>query len=398
MKTGRPTTITPLTRRGPGGAGFRRIRAGQSDGVVGLGPVEQRWEDVNRIAVLRGGGIGDVLLAMPAIDALAAAYPNAEIVLLCPPGLRELMTDRPSPISRVVALPPARGVYEPSNGYGDGTVRRTFDEEMRGVSIDLGVQIHGGGRWSNSFLLALRPRYTVGTRTADAEPLTRWVPYRTYQHEALRWLEVVGLAGAPPVTLEPRVVVTEADLDGAHRALPRSDSPFVVIHPGARDPRRRWPPENFASVIAACVRKGLRAIIVGTTAEHAVMSGVAERARGALSAAAAGAVVVLEGLDLSSLCGVLAGSRLLIGNDSGVRHLARAVGTATVGVFWIGNALTVGPLGRSRDRMLISWTTRCPVCARDCTRVDAPRCEHDASFVADVTPADVMAEVAELLF
>jgi ADP-heptose:LPS heptosyltransferase len=87
----------------------------------------------------------------------------------------------------------------------------------------------------------------------------------------------------------------------------------------------------------------------------------------------------------------------MIGNDSGVRHLARALGTPTVGIFWIGNALTVGPLGRSRDRMLMSWTTHCPVCGRDCTHIDVPRCEHDVSFVADVTPAEVMDEVSEFL-
>lgn len=365
--------------------------------AVAVGPLQQRWPDVNRIAVLRGGGIGDVLLAIPAMDALAAAYPDAEIVLLSPPRLRAIMTGRPSPVSRVVSLPPARGVYEPNEGFGDTTVMHEFEDEMRGLPIDLGVQIHGGGRWSNSFLLNLRPRWTVGTRTADAEPLTRWVPYRTYQHEALRWLEVVGLAGAPAVTLEPRIPVTQRDLEGAARALPWSDAPFVVIHPGARDPRRRWPADNFASTAAACLADGIRVVIVGTPAEQSVMTAVAARARDQISMGASEAVVVLEGLDLSSLCGVLARSALLIGNDSGVRHLARAVGTSTVGIFWIGNALTVGPLGRSRDRMLISWTTRCPVCDRDCTRIDVPRCEHEVSFVADVAAAEVMAEVADLL-
>ncbi|MCW2654116.1 MAG: putative glycosyl transferase [Mycobacterium sp.] len=365
--------------------------------AMAVGPVEQRWPDVNRIAVLRGGGLGDVLSAVPAMDALAAAYPKAEIVLLTPPGYRDLMIDRPSPVNHVVPLPPARGVYEPDERFGDATSGDTFYDEMRSRPVDLGVQVHGGGRWSNPFLLSLRPRWTVGTRTPDAEPLTRWVPYRFYQQEAMRWLEVVGLAGATPVTLEPRIAATDTDLARAQRALPWSEATFVVIHPGARDPRRRWPAENFASIVATCVDEGLRAVVVGTPAEQSVMEDVAQRARAAVSAPAAEAVVVLAGLDLSSLCGVLARADLLIGNDSGVRHLARAVGTPTVGIFWIGNAFTAGPLGRSRDRVLMSWTTRCPVCDRDCTRLDVPRCEHDVSFVADVTPAEVMDEVSDLL-
>lgn len=362
-----------------------------------VGPVGSRWPDVSRIAVLRGGGLGDVLSAVPAMEALGAAYPGAEIVLLCPPGLRTLMTDRPSPVSRVVPLPAARGVYEPHEGFGDRTVSETFYAEMADLPIDLGVQVHGGGRWSNPFLLNLRPRWTVGTRSPDAEPLSRWVPYRLYQHEAMRWLEVVGLAGATPVTLEPRVAVTEADLVGAQQVLPWWEERFVVFHPGARDPRRRWPVENFAAIIAACVTFGMRAVIVGTAAERPVTRGVAERVRNAVSRACAESVLVLEDLDLSSLCGVLARSAVMIGNDSGVRHLARAVGAPTVGIFWIGNAFNAGPLGRSRDRVLMSWTTRCPVCDRDCTRIEVPRCEHDVSFVADVRPQEVMDEAADFL-
>ncbi|MGC2653003.1 MAG: glycosyltransferase family 9 protein, partial [Mycobacterium sp.] len=59
---------------------------------ISVGPVEQRWPDVQRIAVLRGGGLGDLLMAVPAMEALEAAYPDAELVLLCPPSLVGLLT------------------------------------------------------------------------------------------------------------------------------------------------------------------------------------------------------------------------------------------------------------------------------------------------------------------
>jgi ADP-heptose:LPS heptosyltransferase len=87
----------------------------------------------------------------------------------------------------------------------------------------------------------------------------------------------------------------------------------------------------------------------------------------------------------------------VLANDSGPRHLAEAVGTATVGIFWLGNALNAGSLGRAHHRVLLSWTTRCPVCGVDCTREDVPRCEHDVSFVAGVPVADALREVVELL-
>lgn len=47
--------------------------------------------------------------------------------------------------------------------------------------------------------------------------------------------------------------------------------------------------------------------------------------------------------------------------------------------------------------MFMSWTLHCPVCGRDCTQKDMPRCGHDVSFVADVRVDDVLEEVHELL-
>ncbi len=68
-----------------------------------------------------------------------------------------------------------------------------------------------------------------------------------------------------------------------------------------------------------------------------------------------------------------------------------------VGIFWIGNVINVGPLGRSQDRVLIAWTANCPVGGRDCTEVQTPRCEHDVSFVDSVSPRDVLNEMGQLL-
>jgi ADP-heptose:LPS heptosyltransferase len=362
-----------------------------------VGPLRDRWPDIDRIVVLRGGGLGDLLSAVPAMEALVAAYPGAELDLLCAPNIVGLFADRPSPVSRAIPLPFARGVHEPDAMNTDGGDEKAFHETLSARPIDLGVQLHGGGRWSNSFLLNLGPRWTVGTRTDDAAQLTRWLPYRYYQHEMSRWLEVVGLAGAPPVSFQPRIEVTESDLNRSQQLLPGDGMPTISFHPGARDGRRCWPPEYFGKVIAACVQRGARAVLVGTRTERPLLARIADDTRRRLPTGSDDAVVVLDGVDLASLCGVLACSDVLVGNDSGVRHLAQAVGTATVGIFWLGNAITAGPLGRYRHRVLMSWTVRCPVCGRDCTQPDFPRCEHDVSFVADVTPDEVLSEVEQLM-
>ncbi|WP_243859679.1 glycosyltransferase family 9 protein [Amycolatopsis arida] len=352
---------------------------------------------MRRIAVLRGGGLGDLLFAVPAIESLAVAYPDAEIVLLGTPLHAALFADRPGSVGEVITLPPAKGVHEPGGAPPDEDAQEEFFRRVCRRPVDLAVQLHGGGRWSNPFLLRTGARWTVGARTPDAVPLTRWLPFRYYQHEVMRALEIVGLAGAPPVTLEPTLALTDRDLEAAEQPLRGLPEPLLAVHPSATDPRRRWPPARFADVAAHCAIDGAGVVVLGSPDEKDLVDEVTELTRDRLPAGTARAVRGLTGLDMSALCGVLARSRVLVGNDSGPRHLAKAVGTATVGVFWMGNVINAGPLGRAGDRVLISWTTRCPMCGADCTREDLPRCPHDDSFVADVPTEAVCAEVVDLL-
>jgi ADP-heptose:LPS heptosyltransferase len=96
---------------------------------------------------------------------------------------------------------------------------------------------------------------------------------------------------------------------------------------------------------------------------------------------------------------VLAEAGVVLANDSGPRHIAQALDTPTVGLFWFGNALNAAPFARGRHRILLGWATRCPVCGEDVTQVGwtAERCPHDPSFLTDIQPEAVLAEVRELL-
>ncbi|WP_344880726.1 glycosyltransferase family 9 protein [Allokutzneria multivorans] len=323
-----------------------------------IGPLCAPVPDVRRIAVLRGGGLGDLFFALPAIESLALAYPGAEITLIGTSVHRDLLSGRPGPVSEVLVLP---DLAEPP-------------------AFDLAVQLHGGGRWSNPFLRQLGARVTVGPNTPDAVALDRPVPFAYFQNETVRWLEVAGFAGAPVATLEPSLAVTEADLREASAALSGLPRPIVTVHPGATDPRRRWP--HFAELITG-IGDRASVVVVGTESEGALLQGLPGR--------------VLSGLSMSGLVGVLASSAVVVANDSGPRHLAQAVGTQTVSIYWMGNVIHAGPAGRARHGVHISWTARCPVCGADCTRHDLGRCEHDASLVADVPVADVLTDTLSRL-
>ncbi len=174
---------------------------------TGVGPVLEKFDGVSRIVVLRGGGLGDLIFAIPAMAALKAAYPGATITLLGTPVHEALVAATKGPVDEVQVLPFSEGVRP---GEEDPDELDRFFAEMQERRIDLAVQLHGGGRYSNPFLLRLGARHTVGTRTADAASLERTVPYVYYQHEPLRALEVAGFAGAFPEDLEARLTTADS--------------------------------------------------------------------------------------------------------------------------------------------------------------------------------------------
>lgn len=362
-----------------------------------LSPAHPALPGVRAIAVLRGGSMGDLLMTLPALRSLKDRYPQAALTLLAPPAGARLLGGRPGPVDDVLPLPVATGVHEPAGEAENEFATRRFFDQARGRRFDLAVQLHGGGRWSNPFLRRLGAGLTVGSRAEDAEPLDRWLPYQQLQHETLRALEVAGLAGAPATALEPSLEVLPADLAAADRVLDALPDTVVAVHPGANDPRRRWPPDRFAEVAADAVRAGAGVAVLGSAAEAGLVEQVAELTRRELPAGERGAVLALGGsLDESALVGVLARSRLLVGNDSGPRHLAAAVGTPTVAVYWIGNLVTYGPLSRRRHRVHAAWLTVCPECGRPATD-GHERCGHDGSLVAEVQTGAVLSDIRAML-
>lgn len=349
-------------------------------------PAARRLDAIRRIAVVRANGIGDYCFAVPALEALRAAYPDAEIVLLGKHWHRDFLCARPGPVDRVVAIPAYGGVSAEPGAAEDAAAIEKFFEAMQRERFDLALQLHGGGRYSNPFTRRLGARVTAGLRAADAAPLDYCVPYVYFQHEILRYLEVVSLVGAPPVGIVPQIALIPAD-DSELDALGfDTAAPFAVLHPGATDPRRHWPAESFAAVGRALAERGAQLVIIGTGEERRAARAVLER----LPATAFDAC---DRLSLGGLAALLARSRVVVSNDSGPLHLAAAVGAATVGIFWCGNMVNGSLPTRRRHRPFISWRLNCPVCRRNTLH---DNCEHRLSFVADVPIAEVRAAALDL--
>ena len=128
----------------------------------------RRVEGVERIAVVRANGLGDLMFVLPALDALRATYPAAEIVLLGGPLPEELLATRPSAVDRVLRPPVWRGVWSPAGQEPDDGATDAFFARMQAEGFDLALQLHGGGANSNPFTARLGARLTAGLRAPDA--------------------------------------------------------------------------------------------------------------------------------------------------------------------------------------------------------------------------------------
>ncbi|MGE5175303.1 MAG: lipopolysaccharide heptosyltransferase II [Hyphomicrobiales bacterium] len=168
--------------------------------------------------------------------------------------------------------------------------------------------------------------------------LTRRVPREGPARSTPRAAEYRALAracGLPVARAEPSLTATE---DEAARGAARlaaaglaAETPVAVLAPGAAyGPAKQWGAERFAAAGAHLARRhGAALAVVGSAADRAVAADVAA------GAAAAGARVLdLAGkTDLGSLVGILTRARAVVSNDSGVMHLAAALGRPTVAIF-----------------------------------------------------------------
>jgi ADP-heptose:LPS heptosyltransferase len=363
-----------------------------------------RLDGVAKIAVLRPNAVGDFVFALPALHALKHAYPDAELVFLGKARHADFLEGRPGPVDRVVVLPPIPGVGAPVDEPVDEQAVGCFVERMRGEGFDIVAQMYGGGRYSNPFVMRMEARLAVGARADGAPPLDRWAAHVEPANRRLALLEIAALAGATLPWMQRELAVTPADREAAAQVLPPDgrdaahgrlaeygttipvpppgcDRPLVLLQPGSSDPRRCWPAERFIAVGDALAKAGAQVAVNGTAQE----AGLVRRIVGGMRQSA----LDLAGkLGLGGLCGVLERAALVVSNDTGPLHLALAIGTPAVGLFWHTNLVDGAPLRPGLLRAAVSAQVRCSVCGADNR---ASRCPHQESFLHDISVDDVLA-------
>jgi ADP-heptose:LPS heptosyltransferase len=157
-------------------------------------------------------------------------------------------------------------------------------------------------------------------------------------------LRLVAKLGAPSPSVVPQLWLTDAELALAqpffdnYRVDP-SIHPIVVVHPGSGSAAKRWPIENFAALIEALeTRLALRTVVVAGYAEEGVIARL-------LSLIHAAKPLVAENWPLLPTAALIGQATVFVGHDSGLTHLAAALGRPTVALFGPTDPEIWGPRG-----------------------------------------------------
>lgn len=310
-----------------------------------------------RVLILRGGAVGDFIVTLPALTAIATRWPQAHRTLAAHPRLRRL------------AL--AGGHVHAFRSLDDADFGGLFAEAPEGLSPALRNWL-GGFDAAVSFLHD-PPGAVMRTlaRAGIAHVLTV-SPIIAAGHAAdalagpLRaWDCPVPDVCTPCLRLPP-----EVRAEGARR-LAAYGPAVATLHPGSGSRAKNWPTERYLELARRLrLQAGLQPVFVLGEADG--------DARAMLTRANAEAWPVLPPSDLADLAAVLASARVHVGNDSGITHLAAAVGTPVVALFGPSDPAVWEPRGaRARIVRAVEATTAglaslAPETVLDAVRAAAP--------------------------
>jgi ADP-heptose:LPS heptosyltransferase len=305
--------------------------------------------------VTRLDSFGDVLLAGPAVRAVAARADT--VTLLCGPRGAPAARLLPGVDDILVWDAPWVGLTPPPVGRGE--VELLIDTIDADTALIL-TSIHQSPL-PTALLLRLAG---VGHIAADSEDypgsLLDVRHHRApHAHEAEAALDLAEAAGFPRVD------------DGRLRVLPppatagvTGPGPYVVLHPGASVPARAWSPRRCAEAVRELALAGHRVVVTGGPDERDLTAYVA-----------GGHALDLGGrTGAEELVGVLAGADAVVTGNTGPAHLAAAVGTPVVSLFapvvpaerWRPYGVPYILLGDQRAPCADTRARTCPVPGHPC--------------------------------
>lgn len=332
-----------------------------------------------RILIIKPSSLGDVVHALPALQALRHRWPAAEIHWLVKHEWAGLL-------ERAEGLDHIWRIERGWRGWPAAV------SQLRAARFDLVLDLQGLLRSGVTARLTGCRRRIGFADAREGSPLfyTERVQVPTADMHAVdRYLVLSARAGAPvPDKLEFRLCPTSDDRDQVSAMLRRHGlapgTPWIAMNPAARWLTKRWPSESFAQVADEIHTMGLaRVVLIGSEIDRPAADAVKNAMRTA-------PLDLTGATGLQLLPALLASSALLVTNDSGPMHVAAAMGTPVVALFGPTSAVRTGPYGAGHT--VLSSAVACRPCfSRRCRNAVQLEC------LTAITPDRVLNAIVELL-
>jgi len=345
------------------------------------------WDEAENVLCVRLDSLGDVLMTTPALRALKDSNPRRRLTLLTSPSGAAVAALIPEVDGVITYEAPwmkiARPDVERDRELIDLLAARRFD-----AAIIFTVATQSALPAALICYLAGIPLRAAYCRENPYHLLTDRLPERdlSAQHEVERQLALAASLGYCTENEFLSLAIPDAARIEAEEALRATgldeERPWVLIHPGASAPSRRYPPLLFAAAAdLAAEELGWSVVFSGSAGEQ----GLVEEIRGRMTAPS---LSVAGALELPAFAAVVEAAPLLISNNTGPVHIAAAVGTPVVDIYALTN-LQHAPW-RVPHRLL-THDVPCRGCLKSVCPVQGHPC------LSGISPREVVDAAADLM-
>lgn len=259
---------------------------------------------MSRILVIRGGAIGDFILTLPAVRLLRESFPDAHLEIL---GYKH-----------IIALAELAGYADATRSIEYGRLASFFTREGE-LAPDL-VSYFSGFQQIVSYLFDPDEIFSANLRRAGVRNFLAGSPKITDQEHAARQL-ARPLERLALYLDDPAAEILSGE-NGSR------DENLLAIHPGSGSEKKNWPSENFLAIARSWFspNEKRKILLVGGEADE-------DRLAKLCSALPDERLDLAQNLPLTELAHRLRKATVFLGHDSGISHLAAAVGTPALLLF-----------------------------------------------------------------
>ena len=330
-----------------------------------LAPARWDWQSVRRVLIVRLRSIGDTVLATPSLYALRRFLPRARIDIVLETWVAPVL-DGCADVDNVLLVE-----------RGSTMARARLARQLRANRYDVAYNLHGGTT-ATLLMRAAGARHRVGYEDYQYNRLLNhqappapalWRKEKT--HSVEQQLALLGWTGVPVSDCPPtRLAVTDEAAHSVSKRLQQSGlgagETFALLHPAAAFESKRWSVDNFARVAESLAARGLRVVALAAENQSPLLE--------ALQARCAARIESFTNLSLPEVTALAARARIFVGNDSGIAHMAAAVGAPSVVIFGSSNVAhwrpwTPAPAAVVREEMPCA---PCP--GYTCAEFEQPEC------------------------